>query len=88
VTGPERSVPARLTAPRLGAVLARLRDGGYASEAALLVGHVLALEDALTVQGQYYEEYLIPLIEGRPIGKPGRTWAQRVHEQARQDREP
>jgi hypothetical protein len=88
VTGPAPAVPGKLTGPRLRAILARLHDGGYAPEAELLRGHVLALEDALTVQGQYYEEYVIPLIEGRPIGKSGKTWADRVRELADQGRTP
>jgi hypothetical protein len=61
--------PRKLSQERLDEIRALLVGAGHAQAAEELAGHVEALEDEVTMISQYYEEFLIPQMEGRPIGR-------------------
>jgi hypothetical protein len=66
--------PRKLSDEDVAAVKFMLFKAGQGQAADELGGHIAALEDELTRMRQYYEEYVIPGIEGRKVG----TWSDRV----------
>ena len=66
--------PRKLSDEDVAAIKFTLFKAGQGQAADELGGHIAALEDELTRMHQYYEEYLIPGIEGRSVG----AWSDRV----------
>jgi hypothetical protein len=67
--GPDGSSIPKVEQRAAGGDVAALVGAGQARAADELRGHVAALEEELMVQSQYDEEFLIPEMEGRPIGR-------------------
>lgn len=59
----------KLSKERLEAIWTELTQAEQGAVAEELRKHVAVLEDAIMCQAQYYEEFVIPEIEGRPVGK-------------------
>jgi hypothetical protein len=81
------SDPRKLTEEDIAVIKFGLVEAGQAQAAEELVGHIEALQDELTRTHQYYEEFLIPQMEGRRIGQASnpeitsrniQTWAERA----------
>jgi hypothetical protein len=66
--------PRKLSQERLKAIRAALTENGLAQVANELSDHIAFLDDELTTMQQYYEEFIIPGIEGRSVG----AWSDRV----------
>ncbi|CAN5142698.1 hypothetical protein BH10PLA2_BH10PLA2_34850 [soil metagenome] len=66
--------PRKLSEEDLATIKFALTQAGHGQAAEELTGHIAALEDELTRTHQYYEEYLIPGMEGRSVG----AWSDRV----------
>ena len=66
--------PRKLGEEDIATIKFALEKAGHAQAAEELVGHIAALEDELTRTHQYYEEFLIPMMEGRSVG----AWSDRV----------
>lgn len=64
----------RLTEEDIATIKFSLEKAGMGKEAEELGGHIAALEEELTCMHQYYEEFVIPGIEGRKVG----AWSDRV----------
>ncbi len=59
--------PKELSQQRLDAIYARLAGAGHGQAAAEVSRRIQALEKEITRVQQHYEEFVIPLLEGRPM---------------------
>ena len=66
--------PRKLSDERLATIRTTLIGAGLAQVADDVSNHIAYLDDELTKVQQYYEEFVIPGIEGRSVG----AWSDRV----------
>jgi hypothetical protein len=68
----------RVKPEQLQLLWGKLTEAGQHQAVELLSNHIAALEDEITSVYQYYEEFLIPQMEGRGIGHAAGIYTRRT----------